>query len=72
MRSERPTNVARAKDSLPGVLPGPGFSDEVLLLTDAPVPGRTAPAGTEADLHTEAITDWSRLEALEYSDGEPA
>ena len=31
MRSERPTNVVRAKDSLPGVLPGQGFSDEALL-----------------------------------------
>jgi len=64
MSSDRTTNVARAKGSLPGMLPAPAFSDEALLLTDAPVPGRNAPAAT-ADLQAEVITDWSRLEALE-------
>src|SRR2546429_7401956 len=63
MRPGRPTNVARARNPLPGTLPAPAFSDEALLLTDAPVPGRTAPPAT-ADLQSEVITDWSRLEAL--------
>ena len=63
MRPDRPTNVARARNPLPGTLLAPAFSDEALLLTDAPVPGRTAPAAT-ADLQSEVITDWSRLEAL--------
>ncbi|MFL5308812.1 MAG: GNAT family N-acetyltransferase [Myxococcales bacterium] len=46
------------------MVPAPAFSDEALLLTDAPVPGRNAPAAT-TDLDTEVIADWSRLEALE-------
>ena len=62
MGSQRQSNVAPLE--APALAPAPGpFSDEALLLTDAPVPGRTAPAEA-GDLQAEVITDWSRLEAL--------
>ncbi|HZX96630.1 MAG TPA: GNAT family N-acetyltransferase [Myxococcales bacterium] len=41
-----------------------GFSDEVLFLTDAPVPGRPAPRPSD-EIWTETVTGWSRLEALQ-------
>jgi CelD/BcsL family acetyltransferase involved in cellulose biosynthesis len=64
MASQSAAKVAALE--APALEPAPHrpFSDEALLLTDAPVPGRSAPA-TIADLQTEVITDWSRLEALE-------
>ena len=42
----------------------PQFSDEALLLTDAPVPGRLL-LPPDAELETEVVTDASRLAALE-------
>jgi CelD/BcsL family acetyltransferase involved in cellulose biosynthesis len=46
------------------------FSDEALLLTDAPVPGLPAGAATRPrphgdELWTETVTDWTRLAALQ-------
>lgn len=64
MRSQSKTDVARSARALPGIIPAPSFSDEALLLTDAPIPGRPSPADG-ADLETEVVTDWARLVALE-------
>jgi CelD/BcsL family acetyltransferase involved in cellulose biosynthesis len=44
--------------------PDPGFSDEALFLTDAPVPGR-APARAAGEVWTRAVSDWEALEALQ-------
>jgi CelD/BcsL family acetyltransferase involved in cellulose biosynthesis len=64
MASQSQANVAPIP--APALEPAPRrpFSDEALLLTDAPVPGRIAPPAI-GDLQAEAITDWSQLEALE-------
>src|SRR5260221_9111805 len=64
MASKSQANVAPIP--APALEPAPRrpFSDEALLLTDAPVPGRIAPPAI-GDLQAEVITDWSQLEALE-------
>ena len=64
MASQGEANVATVEAPAPELSPQRPFSDEALLLTDAPVPGRPAPPAA-ADLQTELVTDWSRLEALE-------
>jgi len=43
----------------------PPFSDEALLLTDAPVPGSAKPAAGKAQFHARTVSDWTELEALE-------
>jgi CelD/BcsL family acetyltransferase involved in cellulose biosynthesis len=64
MASQREANVAELEAPAPELVPRRPFSDEALLLTDAPVPRRIAPPAG-AELETEVISDWSRLEALE-------
>src|SRR5712671_888200 len=64
MASQREANVAEVEAPAPELVPRRPFSDEALLLTDAPVPRRIAPPAG-AELETEVVTDWSRLEALE-------
>ena len=64
MRSEHKTDLAPLPEALPERLPETPFSDEALLLTDAPTPGRLPQAPSD-DFETEVVTDWSRLAALE-------
>jgi len=64
MRPDRETNLARAPEAARHSEPAPAFSDEALLLSDAPAPGRTPLAGA-AELEAEVVTDWARLEAME-------
>ena len=54
----RPVGPERSAD--------PGFSDEALFLTDAPVPGADAPGRHAAAGHawSRTLTDWSKLEAF--------
>src|SRR2546428_12982093 len=58
------SNLAKRRGALPEPSHAPGFSDEALLLTDAPVPGRP-PAAAPGELQAEVITAWPRLTALE-------
>ncbi|HYV68332.1 MAG TPA: GNAT family N-acetyltransferase [Myxococcales bacterium] len=64
MRSQHKTDLPQLPRALPAQLPATSFSDEALLLTDAPLPARASSAAP-ADLETEVITDWPRLASLE-------
>jgi CelD/BcsL family acetyltransferase involved in cellulose biosynthesis len=66
MPTQGQTNVPRRIPARPeGAPPARGFSDEALLLTDAPVPGPPLAALQEEELQAEVFTDWSRLSTLE-------
>jgi Acetyltransferase (GNAT) domain len=64
VRSRSETNLTPFRDALPEGTPASAFSDEALLLTDAPIPG-PPPAAVPGELEAEVVTDWSHLEALE-------
>ena len=57
--------IEAEKKRLPGQ---PGFSDEALFLTDAPVPGPAKEAQRAPSAYAaRTVTDWTALEALQES-----
>src|SRR5689334_11521183 len=65
--NERTSVPLEPPPSQPAASPQP-FSDEALLLTDAPVPGKAAEAARrarEGELWTRTVADWTELAPLQ-------